>query len=76
MWKVFGDAAVTDVDGHIQAFRFKKVTTSEPSTVLDDVLERKDVLGFMTAVALVALLILLSLILLIRKYRQKRRDRR
>lgn len=76
LWKVFGDGAVTDIDGNIKAFRFKKVTTTEPSTVLSDVMERKDVLGFMAAFVLVALLVLLSLILLIRKYRKKRRDRR
>lgn len=76
LWKVFGDGAITDIDGHIQAFRFKKVATSEPSTVLSDVMKRKDVLGFMVAVSLVALLVLISLILMIRKYRKKRRDRR
>jgi hypothetical protein len=76
LWKVFGDGAITDIDGHIQAFRFKKAATTEPSTVLSDVMERKDVLGFMVAVCLVALLVLLSLILMIRKYRKKRRDRR
>jgi hypothetical protein len=75
LWKVFGDGAVTDIDGQINAFRFKKITTTEPSTVLNDVMERKDVLGFMVAVVLVALLVILSLILLIRKYRKKRRDR-
>ncbi|MDR6549603.1 cellulose biosynthesis cyclic di-GMP-binding regulatory protein BcsB [Paenibacillus qinlingensis] len=75
LWKVFGDGAVTDIDGHIEAFRFKKVTTAEPPSVLNDVMERKDVLGFMIAVVLVALIVLLSLILLIRKYRKKRRDR-
>lgn len=76
LWKVFGDGAITDIDGHIQAFRFKKVATTEPSTVLSDVMKRKDVLGFMVAVSLVALLVLISLILMIRKYRKKRRDRR
>lgn len=75
LWKVFGDGAVTDIDGQIHAFRFKKITTTEPSTVLNDVMNRKDVLGFMVAIVLVALLVILSLILLIRKYRKKRRDR-
>ncbi|OCT14195.1 cellulose synthase [Paenibacillus pectinilyticus] len=76
LWKVFGDGAVTDIDGHVQAFRFKKATTAAPSSLLSDVVERRDVLGFMAAVALVALLVLLSLILMIRKYNKKRRDRR
>ncbi|KRE93109.1 cellulose synthase [Paenibacillus sp. Soil766] len=76
LWKVFGDGAITDIDGQINAFRFKKITTAEPSTVLTDVMNRKDVLGFMIAVVLVASMVILSFILLIRKYRKKRRDRR
>ncbi|MDQ0891672.1 hypothetical protein QFZ81_006760 [Paenibacillus sp. V4I9] len=76
LWKVFGDGTVTDIDGNIRAFRFKKETTSEPSNVLTDVLERKDVLGFMAAALLVGLLVLLSLILMIRKYSSKKRRNR
>jgi hypothetical protein len=76
LWKVFGDGAITDKDGQIQAFRFKKIATSEPSTVLSDVVARKDVLGFTAAVVLVALIVILSLILMIRKYKRKRRGRR
>ncbi|GGA10899.1 glycosyl transferase [Paenibacillus marchantiophytorum] len=75
LWKVFGDGVVTDIDGNIQAFRFKKETAAESSNVLTDVLERRDVLGFMTAALLVALLVLLSLIMMIRKYNKKRGDR-
>ncbi|MGO4543340.1 cellulose biosynthesis cyclic di-GMP-binding regulatory protein BcsB [Paenibacillus sp. 2TAB23] len=73
-WKVFGDGAVTDKDGNIQAFRFKKQAGQEQATVLEDVMQRSDVLGFMIAVGLVLVVILLSLILLIRKYRMKRRE--
>ncbi|UKS29734.1 cellulose biosynthesis cyclic di-GMP-binding regulatory protein BcsB [Paenibacillus sp. HWE-109] len=76
LWKVFGDGVVTDIDGNIHAFRFKKETAAESSNVLTDVLERRDVLGFMTAALLVALLVLLSLIMMIRKYNKKRGDRR
>ncbi|WNR42321.1 cellulose biosynthesis cyclic di-GMP-binding regulatory protein BcsB [Paenibacillus roseipurpureus] len=75
LWKVFGDGAVTDKDGHVQAFRFKKTTTKQPSNVISDVLERKDVLGFMTAATLVVLLVIISLLLMLRKYKKKRRDR-
>ncbi|MDF2668687.1 MAG: cellulose synthase [Paenibacillus sp.] len=72
IWKVFGDGAVTDKDGNIQAYRFKKQADQAQSTVISDVLQRKDVLGFMIAIVLVLVLVLLSLILMIRKYRLKR----
>ncbi|MDU0200857.1 cellulose biosynthesis cyclic di-GMP-binding regulatory protein BcsB [Paenibacillus sp. MAH-36] len=73
LWQVFGDGAITDADGNVQAYRFKKEAASAPSTALDEVLARKDVLGFMAAAGLVALLIILSLILMIRKYAKKKR---
>ncbi|WP_138753031.1 cellulose biosynthesis cyclic di-GMP-binding regulatory protein BcsB [Paenibacillus sinopodophylli] len=74
-WKVFGDGAVTDKDGNIYAFRFKKEAGGEQSTnMIEEVMERSDVLGFMVAIVLVLVVILLSLILLIRKYRMKRRE--
>ncbi|MCD1257310.1 cellulose biosynthesis cyclic di-GMP-binding regulatory protein BcsB [Paenibacillus athensensis] len=76
LWKVFGDGAVTDKDGNVQAFRFKKQAEAAPSTNLGDIVERKDVLGFMAAAMLVAVLVLVSLIFLVRKYSRKRRDRR
>ncbi|WP_241242721.1 cellulose biosynthesis cyclic di-GMP-binding regulatory protein BcsB [Paenibacillus whitsoniae] len=77
LWKVYGDGAVTDVDGNIQAFRFKKEASAAPSSALNNVLARRDVLGFMIAAGLVALLVILSLILMIRKYaNRKRRDQR
>ncbi|NQX66186.1 cellulose biosynthesis cyclic di-GMP-binding regulatory protein BcsB [Paenibacillus alba] len=76
LWKVFGDGAVTDIDGNIKAFRFKKETTPESANVLTEVLERRDVLGFMIASMLIVLLVLLSLILMIRKYNKKRGGRR
>lgn len=72
LWKVFGDGVVTDKDGNIQAFRFKKQAESEGLSVISDVMARGDVLGFMTAVMLVIILVLVSLILMIRKYRKKR----
>ncbi|MCG7408252.1 cellulose biosynthesis cyclic di-GMP-binding regulatory protein BcsB [Paenibacillus sp. ACRRX] len=71
-WKVYGDGVATDKDGNIHAYRFKKQTEQESKSVLDDVLERGDVLGFMVAAVLVMLLVLVALILMIRKYRKKR----
>ncbi|UJF36085.1 cellulose biosynthesis cyclic di-GMP-binding regulatory protein BcsB [Paenibacillus hexagrammi] len=76
LWQVFGDGAVTDKDGHVQAFRFKQIATAEPSTVLSDIVQRVDVLGFMAAAVLVAVLILFSLLLMVRKYRRMRGNRR
>ncbi|MBP1991829.1 cellulose biosynthesis cyclic di-GMP-binding regulatory protein BcsB [Paenibacillus eucommiae] len=71
-WRIHGDGVVTDKDGNINAFRFKKQTGERTDTVLTDVMKRSDVLGFMTVAGLTALLILVSLILFIRKYRKKR----
>ncbi|MEK8126494.1 cellulose biosynthesis cyclic di-GMP-binding regulatory protein BcsB [Paenibacillus filicis] len=71
LWKVFGDGVVTDKDGKTQAFRFKKLTEPEPSSVLGDVLARKDVVSFTIAAVLVLVLVLVSLILMIRKHKKK-----
>lgn len=71
-WKVYGDGVVTDKDGNINAYRFKKQAEEDQSTIIEDVIQRGDVLGFIIAVVLVLVLILISLILIIRKYRRKR----
>jgi hypothetical protein len=72
MWKIFGDGAVTDKDGNIHAFRFKKQADPAQSNIISDIVQREDVLGFMIAIVLVLVLVLVSLILLIRKYRKNR----
>jgi len=74
MWKVYGDGAVTDVDGEIHAYRFKREAAPEQPSAVADILDRSDVLAFTVAAVSVLLLVLLSLILLIRKHRRKRRD--
>jgi len=71
-WKVYGDGVVTDKDGNVKAFRFKKISGGEKDTVLQQITERSDVLGFTIAVILVLTLVLLSLILLLRKHMKKR----
>lgn len=76
LYQVYGDGAVTDKDGNVQAFRFKKETAQAQSTVLSDVLNRNDVLSFMVSIVLVLVLVLFSLILLVRKYRKKGRGKR
>ncbi|CAI6081662.1 cellulose biosynthesis cyclic di-GMP-binding regulatory protein BcsB [Cohnella sp. JJ-181] len=74
MWKVYGDGAVTDMDGNIHAYRFKLEAAPDQPSAVEDILEREDVLAFTAAAVSVLLLVLLSLILLIRKHRRKRRD--
>ncbi|MEK0313524.1 cellulose biosynthesis cyclic di-GMP-binding regulatory protein BcsB [Cohnella sp. 56] len=74
MWKVYGDGAVTDMDGNIHAYRFKREAAPDQPSAVENMLEREDVLAFTAAAVSVLLLVLLSLILLIRKHRRKRRD--
>lgn len=75
-WKVFGDGVAADKDGNIKPYRFKKEAEQEPSSVMDKVMQRGDVVGFAAAAGLVAVLVLASLILIIRKYRKNRRGER
>ncbi|WP_159881436.1 cellulose biosynthesis cyclic di-GMP-binding regulatory protein BcsB [Paenibacillus puerhi] len=70
LWKVYGDGVVTDKDGRTQAFRFKKLAEPESPSVLREVLERKDVVGFTIAAVLTLVLVLVSLILMIRKHKK------
>ncbi|WP_253735892.1 cellulose biosynthesis cyclic di-GMP-binding regulatory protein BcsB [Paenibacillus sp. FJAT-26967] len=72
IWKVYGDGVVTDKDGNVNAHRFKKETAAEDSSLLEDIVKRGDVVGFLTALVLVAGLALVSLVLLVRKHRKKR----
>lgn len=76
MWKVYGDGAVTDMDGNIHAYRFKREATPDQPSAVQSIMDRRDVLAFTAAAVSVMLLVLLSLILLIRKHRGKRRGER
>ncbi|MBD8499300.1 cellulose biosynthesis cyclic di-GMP-binding regulatory protein BcsB [Paenibacillus sp. CAU 1523] len=73
-WKVFGDSVAADKDGQVFAHRFKKQAEQNEQSLVSNIMERSDVLGFMVAVMLVIVLILVSLIFMIRKYRKKRRQ--
>ncbi|WP_159081943.1 cellulose biosynthesis cyclic di-GMP-binding regulatory protein BcsB [Paenibacillus sp. CAA11] len=75
-YKVYGDAVVTDKDGNVQAYRFKKETEDNSEGIVSQILDRKDVLGFAVAAVLVLALVLISLIFMIRKYRKGRREER
>ncbi|UQZ34027.1 cellulose synthase [Paenibacillus sp. PK3_47] len=75
-WKVYGDSVVTDKDGDISAYRFKTVTGAAEDSVVSQILDRGDVLGFVAAVMLAVLLAALSLLLLLRKHKKKRGDQR
>ncbi|MDQ6421574.1 cellulose biosynthesis cyclic di-GMP-binding regulatory protein BcsB [Paenibacillus sp. LHD-117] len=71
-WKIWGDAVLADKDGTVEPYRFKPEAEDGPERTLESVLEREDVLQFLTAAALVLVLVLMSLLLLARKYRRKR----
>lgn len=74
-WRVYGDGVLTDRDGAIRAFRFKKTAASAPALELEDILKRQDVLGFTAVTVMVLTLVLVSLVLLIRKHAGRRRRR-
>jgi len=75
-WKVFGDGVAVDKDGNVNAFRFKVIADAVQDSVAQDIMGRKDVLGFIAAAVLTLALVLLSLILLLRKHLKKRGDKR
>lgn len=69
-WKIYGDGVVTDRDGNIHAYRFKKLSGETKESVIQSV-TRPDVLRFVTAAALVMSLVVVSLVLLLRKHRKR-----
>ncbi|AOZ94418.1 cellulose biosynthesis cyclic di-GMP-binding regulatory protein BcsB [Paenibacillus crassostreae] len=71
IWKIYGDAVLTDKDGNIDAYRFKTETAPVQTSLLDQVTQRADIVGFMVSMILVLVLVLVSLILIIRKHRKK-----
>lgn len=75
-WKVYGDGVIVDKDGQVSAHRFKIITGAEEDSVVQEIMERTDVLSFMIVLVLVLTLVVLSLILLLRKHMKKRGDKR
>lgn len=73
LWKIHGDAAVTDKDGVVKSYRFKQQAGQEQATPIQDILQKENVLVFLVTFTLILILILTSLILILRKYRLKRR---
>ncbi|NQX46363.1 cellulose biosynthesis cyclic di-GMP-binding regulatory protein BcsB [Paenibacillus tritici] len=73
-WKVYGDGVVADKDGTVNAYRFKTITGAEPESLASRVMERTDVLGFVTAAVLMVALVVVALLLLLRKHKKKRGD--
>jgi len=72
-WKIYGDGVVTDVDGNIKPFRFKKQAEQVDNGLAAQLTERGDIMGFIAAAGLTFLLVAVSLVLLIRKYRKRAR---
>lgn len=70
-WKIYGDAVVTDVDGNIKPFRFKKQAEQTEQGLVAQITERGDVMGFIVAAGLTFLLVAVSFVLLIRKHRKR-----
>jgi Bacterial cellulose synthase subunit. len=75
LYKIFGDGAMVDKDGQINAFRFKKEAAPQEPTVISQVIDRGDVVSFMIAIMLVLVLVLVSLVFLVRKHRKTKRRR-
>ncbi|MNC42427.1 hypothetical protein D3C75_912420 [compost metagenome] len=75
-WKVYGDGVIADKDGNVSAYRFKTIAGSDKDSVITQITERSDVLGFVVAVVLAVTLVIVSLLLLFRKHMKKRGDKR
>ncbi|WP_052759572.1 cellulose biosynthesis cyclic di-GMP-binding regulatory protein BcsB [Paenibacillus sp. DMB20] len=71
-WKAHGDGVVTDADGNVEAFRFKKQAGQEGNRLIDRITERGDVMRYAVVLGLVFIMVIVSLVFLVRKYRKKR----
>ncbi|WP_379156650.1 cellulose biosynthesis cyclic di-GMP-binding regulatory protein BcsB [Paenibacillus sp. sgz5001063] len=74
-WKVYGDSVIADKDGNVSAYRFKTITGAAKDSVITQITDRGDVLGFVVAVVLAVMLVIVSLLLLLRKHMKKRGDK-
>lgn len=73
-WRVYGDGVVADKDGTVNAYRFKTVSGAKADSLVSRVMERSDVLGFVTAAVMIVTLVVVALILMLRKHKKKRGD--
>lgn len=73
-WKIYGDGVVTDADGNIKPFRFKKQAELEENSLATQIAERGDVMAFIVVLGLTFILVAVSLVLLLRKYRKRARE--
>lgn len=73
-WKIYGDGVVTDTDGNIKPFRFKKQAELEENSLATQIAERGDVMAFIVVLGLTFILVAVSLVLLLRKYRKRARE--
>ncbi|OKP99674.1 cellulose biosynthesis cyclic di-GMP-binding regulatory protein BcsB [Paenibacillus sp. P46E] len=74
-WRVYGDSVTADKDGNVSAYRFKTITGAAKDSVITQITDRSDVLGFVVAVVLAVVLMIVSLLLLLRKHMKKRGDK-
>ncbi|WP_158606511.1 cellulose biosynthesis cyclic di-GMP-binding regulatory protein BcsB [Paenibacillus ginsengarvi] len=74
-WSLYGDGVLTDKDGILRAFRFKKEAGDRSGSFLPELLVRRDVLRFSVAGGTTMIVVLVSLLLLTRKHRKKRKKR-
>ncbi|MHA6531790.1 cellulose biosynthesis cyclic di-GMP-binding regulatory protein BcsB [Paenibacillus sp. BAC0078] len=75
-WRVYGDGVIADKDGNVSAYRFKTITGAAKESVIAQITDRSDVLGFVAAVVLAVTLVIVALLLLLRKHLKKRGDKR
>lgn len=75
LWNIYGDGVTIDKDGNRNAYRFKKEADQEKESIIDQLTERSDLIGYMIVILLVFVLVVVSLIFMLRKYRNKRRHK-
>ncbi|WP_405105186.1 cellulose biosynthesis cyclic di-GMP-binding regulatory protein BcsB [Paenibacillus sp. FSL K6-1217] len=73
-WRVYGDGVIADKDGTVNAYRFKTLSGAAPDSLVSRVMERGDVLGFVTAAVMIVTLVVVALLLMLRKHKKKRGD--
>lgn len=73
LWSIHGDGVLTDLDGKLHVYRFKKSAAADEPGVIDQLRERPDVVRYIVISVLVLILILVSLFFILGKYRHKKK---